>query len=496
VYQWQRCDASGAACADIDGAAGSDYRVTDADVGSTIGIVVTATDANGTSAAAALATPVVVAYANAQIWPYALGLDRLWPAAPAAAADPSAPAIAVVDSGVDSWSAGLGNRLVHQETLTALPGNRSGDGNGHGTFVAGVAAGASARYAGASPTARIVSLDVMDDNGMAMTSDVIAAADWIAAHKDEYGIRVANFSLIASAPSSFVYDPLDAAVEKLWLSGVVVVTASGNYATDGAASGVLYAPGNDPFVLTVGASDLNGSLDPATHFAAPWSAYGHTPDGFAKPEIGAPGRYLVAGIPSGSTLAQELPERIVEPGYIQLSGTSFSTAVTSGVAAALLEGHPGWTPDQVKGALMAGASQTSAGQLQLGVGEINAAAAAAVTDPPNPNAGLDAYLTPDPAGGPVPAFDSDAWRAAALADPAWAAVSWGVVSWGVVSWGVVSWGVAYWSPADAVAVGGGELPAPAVAVGGNPAVPSAPADGSATDFLPAGGYWVSPSSRN
>jgi serine protease AprX len=481
VYQWQRCDAFGAVCADVDAAGGSDYRVVDADIGSTIRVVVTATDLNGTSTAVSLATPVVVAYANAQIWPYTIGLDRLWPATPAAAAA-AAPAIAVVDSGVDAWSAGLGDRLVAAETLTALPGNSAGDGRGHGTFVAGLAAGAAARYAGASPSARIVSLDVMDDSGMAMTSDVIAAADWIVAHKDQYDIRVANFSLIGSAPASFLYDPLDAAVERLWLSGVVVVAAAGNYAIDGADSGVLYAPGNDPFVVTVGASDLNGSLAPAAQFAAPWSAYGRTPDGFAKPEVGAPGRFLVAGIPSGSSLARELPERVVEPGHMQLSGTSFATAVTSGVVAALLEQHPDWTPDQVKGALMAGAQQTSAG-LQLGVGEIDAAAAAAVADPPNPNASLETYVT----GGPVPRFDADAWRAAALADPAWDAVSWGVVSWGVVSWGVVSWGVDYWSPTADAAGAGSSAESAAV---------SAQADGSAGDYLPAGGYWVSPASRN
>ena len=52
-----------------------------------------------------------------------------------------------------------------------------------------------------------VSVDVMDDSGMAMTSDVIAAADWIYQHKDESNIRVANFSLQGSAPSSLQVDP-------------------------------------------------------------------------------------------------------------------------------------------------------------------------------------------------------------------------------------------------------------------------------------------------
>ena len=89
------------------------------------------------------------------------------------------------------------------------------------------------------------------------------------------------------------WDPLDRAVEKLWLSGVVVVTAAGNYAVNGQPSGVRYAPGNDPFVITVGANDIGGTVSTQNDTAAPWSAYGYTLDGFAKPEISAPGRYLV-----------------------------------------------------------------------------------------------------------------------------------------------------------------------------------------------------------
>ena len=53
------------------------------------------------------------------------------------------------------------------------------------------------------PTAGIVSIDVMDDQGMARTSDVIAAAQWILRNKQQYDIRVANFSLHSATPSSF-----------------------------------------------------------------------------------------------------------------------------------------------------------------------------------------------------------------------------------------------------------------------------------------------------
>src|SRR6185437_7209135 len=122
-------------------------------------------------------------------------------------------------------------------------------------------------------------------------------------NKDAYNIRVANLSLHSTSPASVFWDPLDRAVEKLWFDGVTVVAAAGNYGVDGQPSGVLYAPGNDPFVITVGADDVSGSVSTNDDTAAPWSAWGYTYDGFAKPELSAPGRYMIGPIPSSSTLA-------------------------------------------------------------------------------------------------------------------------------------------------------------------------------------------------
>src|SRR5438128_1440032 len=128
-------------------------------------------------------------------------------------------------------------RVIVQGTRSA-----PGGGYGHGTFVAGIAAGSAPGYAGATPTAPLVSIDVMNDEGMALTSDVIAACDWIVAHKAQYNIRVANFSLHSTAAASIFWDPLDKAVEKLWFDGVVVVTASGNYGVNGQPTTIAYAP--------------------------------------------------------------------------------------------------------------------------------------------------------------------------------------------------------------------------------------------------------------
>jgi serine protease AprX len=173
--------------------------------------------------------------------------------------------------------------------LDSLQPNSPGDGYGHGTFVAGIAAGGAGGFAGVAPSANLVSVDVMNDEGESTVADIVAACDWILQNKDQYNIRVANFSLHAMDRASLFFDPLDQAVEKLWLNGVVVVTAAGNYATDGQESGVPFAPGNDPFVITVGASDVNDTLDTSDDTVAPWSAWGYTPDGFMKPDLSAPG---------------------------------------------------------------------------------------------------------------------------------------------------------------------------------------------------------------
>jgi serine protease AprX len=391
-------------------------------------------------------TPVRVtsALSNNQLWPYSSEVAQLWPTFSNSSL--KVPTIAVVDSGIQSGRKDFGNRVLAHVDLCSLPNNSAGDGRGHGTFVASIAAGSGAGYAGASPNAKLVSLDVIDDSGMGLTSDVIAAADWILENKARYNIRVANFSLTGSTPSSFRFDPLDKAVERLWFSGVVVVTAAGNYGDQ--QPGVLFAPANDPFVITVGADDVAGTVPVRDDFPAPWSSYGSTLDGFLKPEVSAPGRMLIGAVPATSTLAQERPDRIVAPGYVAMSGTSFSTALVSGAAADMLALHPTWTPDQVKGALMHTARPLSLGPpFAAGIGEVSASAAARATNPPNPNAGLNRFLIPDPLGGRLPVFDEATWTTAALANPAWNTATWTTATWTTATWTTAAWSAATWTTA-------------------------------------------------
>jgi serine protease AprX len=373
-------------------------------------------------------------------WPHVTGVSK-YTTAPAAT-------IAIVDSGIEASRPEFAGRIVADVNLSTLSGNSPGDGRGHGTFVAGIAAGNLAGKAGAAPTAKLVSIDVMDDQGMAMTSDVIAAADWILANKAKYGIRVANFSLHSSVANSFMYDPLDKAVERLWFNGVVVVAASGNYGYADRPSGVPFAPGSDPFVITVGASDTGKSVSTNDDVAAPWSAYGYTLDGFAKPEVAAPGRFMVGPVPVTSTLYRERPDHIAETGYMELSGTSFAAPIVSGMAALILGRHPDWTPDQVKGAIMLGAKPLPrASDMSEGVGEVNAARSMEIASPPNPNAALNSFLVTDPLTG-ARVFDTASWASKAKADASWASASWGAASWSEAIWSSASWASASWSSAS------------------------------------------------
>jgi serine protease AprX len=398
---------------------------------------------------------------NMQLWPWAVGAPVDW-----TNGSPKAPTIAIVDSGIDpAHTADFGNRVLGQVDLTSLPGNSAGDGYGHGTFVAGIAAGAAPGYAGAAPKANLLSIDVMNDQGMATVADVVKACDFILANKSTYNIQVANFSLHSVNRASVMFDPLDQAVEKLWLNGVVVVAASGNYATDAqnTPSGVPFAPGNDPFVITVGAADIGTSLAAGDDSVAPWSAWGYTGDGFMKPEISAPGRYMVGPVTANGGLVRERPDKVTAPGYMQLSGTSFAAPIVAAAAAMLRQQHPDWTPDQVKGALMATATpELKVKPGALGVGEVNIPLSRTYkrTSPPNPNAGLDQFLGKAVDGSAIfnaaawqsaaksgAAWNSAAWNSAAWSDAAWSTAAWSDAAWSDVAWSSAAWGTAAWSDA-------------------------------------------------
>jgi serine protease AprX len=205
-------------------------------------------------------------------------------------------------------------------------------------------------YMGVAPRANLISVKVSDDDGDTTVLDVIYGIQFAVEHKDQFGIRVVNLSLSSTVAESYLTDPLDAAVESAWFSGLVVVAAAGNEGTG--ADAVSYAPANDPFVITAGGLDDRSTWSERDDMLAPWSSRGVTQDGIRKPEVLASGARLVSTLAPGSDFVDLCPTCVVDGEYFRVSGTSMSAAVVSGVAALMLERNPHWTPDQVKGALV------------------------------------------------------------------------------------------------------------------------------------------------
>jgi serine protease AprX len=393
-------------------------------------------------------------YESGEMWRESTHVDQLWsgldPLTGLAAPAPQAPAIAIVDSGVDASRVGdFGTRVVASVNLSSLAPGATGDAQGHGTMVAGLAAGASPNHPGVAQNAPIVSIRTSDAQGRSVTSDVIAAADWIAAHAAQYNIRVANFSLSGSVKTSFRFDPLDKAVERLWFNGIVVVAAAGNHGAANGPVSMSYAPANDPLIIAVGAADQRQTSDPWDDTVAGWSGHGYTMDGFSKPDLVAPGRYLVMPVPMTAQIPLTAPDRIVAPGYMWMSGTSFSAPIVSGAAAQILARHPDWGPNEVKGALMlTSAYLAGAPDGAAGVGEIDAATAASLDfTPPNPNENFYEFIHPDSRTGQL-IFDQASWASRVASDASWTSASWTSASWASASWASASWASASWSSAS------------------------------------------------
>jgi serine protease AprX len=274
--------------------------------------------------------------------------------------------VAVIDTGIagdlaDFQTPGWSGSRVIASAVTNPCAKDANDHYGHGTHVAGLIAGNSllyptdhplfGKYMGVAPRANLVSVKVSDDDGNTTVLDVIYGIQFAVDSKSAYNIRVINLSLSSAAAESYKTDPLDAAVEQAWNSGITVVAAAGNEALTN--DGVTFSPANDPWVITVGALDDRGTMTRLDDALAPWSSRGLTQDGVRKPEVLAPGVGLVSTLAPNSDFAHLCSSCIVDGRYFRAGGTSMATGVVSGAAALLIEAHPNWTPAQVKGALQA-----------------------------------------------------------------------------------------------------------------------------------------------
>jgi serine protease AprX len=281
---------------------------------------------------------------------------------------------------------------------------------------------------------------------MTYESSLIDSKQWVYENKDVYNIRVVNISMNSTVAQSYHTSPLDAAVEILWFNGIVVVVSAGNNGT-GAGPVTIYPPANDPFVITVGATEDKGTGDLADDNLAVFSAYGTTDDGYPKPDLVAPGRNVVAPLSEkASTVYTAHPLHRVSDNYFRMSGTSMSAPMVSGTVALLLQDEPGLTPDQVKYRVLATTNPNWSGYFadQSGAGYLDAYAAVNSTTTESANTGIMPSLMLA-TGDDAIDFNSVGWNTVGWNTVGWNTVGWNTVGWNTVGWNTVGWNTVGWN---------------------------------------------------
>src|SRR5437899_6029032 len=218
------------------------------------------------------------------------------------------------------------------------------DPSGHGTFVAGLIAAHGETFKGVAPDAKLVSLRVLDQKGQGTMHSVLAAFDWLLHNRTTYHISVLNLSFGAKQTTSYHRSLLAGVVESAWFAGIAVVAAAGN---DGPDPRTVSMPGADPFVITVGSLADRGTPGWGDDRESVFSSRGPTRDGFAKPDVLAPGEHVVSLRLSGTAMDREDRSVLPNGAYARLSGTSASTAIATGAAADVLEAHRSYSATQV-----------------------------------------------------------------------------------------------------------------------------------------------------
>jgi len=269
--------------------------------------------------------------------------------------------IALIDSGVWTGHRSLAGRVAYAKDFIgdktparSKPASSNEDPFGHGTHIGAIIAGNSpypqdstwqTPFRGVAPGANLISLRVIGADGSGKASDVIEAIDWAIRNRRRFNIRVINLSLGGPVEQSYRDDPMCEAVERAVHAGIVVVAAAGNRGKDAEGNsvyGLIESPGNDPYAITVGALNTNGTVSRSDDGLATYSSKGPTIiDGIIKPDLAAPGNKIVSAEAPGGSLIADNPTLHAagagEDAYMILNGTSMSAGVVSGAVALMLE---------------------------------------------------------------------------------------------------------------------------------------------------------------
>jgi subtilase family protein len=365
--------------------------------------------------------------------------------------------VGLLDTGVTKVD-GLDHGQVLQGadiTSDAATANAHLDGYGHGTFMASIIGGddrsqSGDSFHGVADDSNVVAVKAAKADGVTDLFTVLAALDWVVATKNTTNTRVLNLSFgVDPAGGDYRSDPLAAAVERVWKSGIVVVAAGGNNGE--LAGSPLTSPGYDPYVLTVGAADTHGTVTTADDTVEAFSPVGTT----RHVDLVAPGQTVLGLRDPGSTIDTSYPSARVGDRLFKGTGTSEATAVVSGVVADLLEARPSLTPDQVKALLKSTATPLRLASADAqGSGMVNLGRALVAPVPAHATQTWDqAFLPPapppsGPPAPPCPALPADGSGAGACIEPtggSWTGGSWTGGSWTGGSWTGGSWTGGSWT---------------------------------------------------
>jgi serine protease AprX len=257
--------------------------------------------------------------------------------------------VAMVDTGVAPVPGLTDGNVVNGPDLSfesQNPSTRYVDRDGHGTHLAGIMVGrrTGAFEGGIAPDAKLTSVKVGSGTGVVDVSQVIAAIDWVVAHRHDdkaNKTRVLELSYGTDAVQSISVDPLAHAVESAWRAGIVVVAAGGN--TGGNTR--LLDPATDPYVISVGSLDTQGTAAKSDDRVSDFTSRGTAA---RRLDVVVPGRSIVSLRAPDSAADSGYPAARVGTNAFKGSGSSQATALVAGAVALLLEKRPNLTPDQVK----------------------------------------------------------------------------------------------------------------------------------------------------
>ncbi len=254
--------------------------------------------------------------------------------------------IAVIDTGVDFKHPDLRNKILSSGPDYANDDNQAKDDNGHGTFVAGIAAAESNNsegIAGVAWNCKIIPIKAMDEEGSGYYSWIIQAIIWATDHEAD----VINLSLGGEEPAQSLKDAVRYASE----NNVVVASAAGN---DGAS--VLYPAAYDEYCLAVAATDYDDNWPS-------WSNSG------SEVDVAAPGERIVGPVPTWYWGPGSFP-------YGYGSGTSAATPHAAGLAALIKSIKPWLTASEIINIICYSADDVNSSQFPgkdkfIGYGRIN-----------------------------------------------------------------------------------------------------------------------------